>query len=71
METALLIFPGLDTAPSAVPPWSPKEVEDEAGTTVSHLSDLSGCLRPSGISNGALKDYIFGGRLGLKQCEKH
>lgn len=62
METALLSFSGLDTAASAAPPWSPS-VKDEPGPTVSHLSDLNGCLRPSGISNGAFKDYIFGGRL--------
>lgn len=62
MEIALLIFSGLDAAANAVPPWSLPD-KDELGTTVSHLSDLSGCLRPSGISNGALKDYVFGSRL--------
>lgn len=52
MEIALLIFSGLHTAASVVPLWSPS-VKDEQGTTVSHLSDVSGCLRPSGIPNGA------------------
>lgn len=62
METALLTFSRLDTAASARPPWSPS-VKDEPGATVSHRSDPNGCLRPSGISNGAFKDYIFGGKL--------